>query len=205
MAEFDDTLPLLDALSAPIGDLIAAVGRGVADAQRAMDEASLATLSDVYARGDGLLGELQRIGYRPNWYHIPEVESELQIALTISGERTRGAGSTGGLGGGKLRLYAAPVDAGYSSRFNFQLQASSKVKFKIVSIPPSNAADALQAMPALVGLPLGEARARLRLLGITGTTVPAEGGDTLTVTTQQPAPGTLLGNGSAVQVSTNTA
>ena len=81
-----DTRPLLDALSCPIGDLIAAVGRGVADAQRALDEASLATLSEVYSRNDGLLGELQRIGYRPNWYHIPEVESELQIALTIGGE-----------------------------------------------------------------------------------------------------------------------
>jgi hypothetical protein len=201
MADFDDTKPLLDALSAPIGDLIAAVGRGVADAQRAMDEASLATLADVYARGDGLLGELQRIGYRPNWYHIPEVESELQVALTITGERT-GTGATGGAGrlAGKLRLYAAPVDAGYASRFNYQLQAASKVKFRIVSIPPSNAADALQAMPALVGLTLGEARARLRLLGIAATTTPAEGADDRTVATQQPDAGTLLSATSRVSV-----
>jgi hypothetical protein len=198
MADIDDTKPLLDALSAPIGDLIAAVGRGVADAQRAMDEASLAALAEVYGRSDGLLGELQRIGYRPNWYHIPEVESELQIALTLSGERSRG-----GQGGaaGRLRLYAAPVDAGYASRFNYQLQAASRVKFRIVSIPPSNAAEALQAMPALVGLPLREASARLRLLGIAATLLPAEGGDELIVRSQVPEPGMLLQSGVQVQVS----
>lgn len=198
MADIDDTKPLLDALSAPIGDLIAAVGRGVADAQRAMDEASLAALAEVYGRSDGLLGELQRIGYRPNWYHIPEVESELQIALTLSGERSRG-----GQGGatGRLRLYAAPVDAGYASRFNYQLQAASRVKFRIVSIPPSNAAEALQAMPALVGLPLREAGARLRLLGIAATLLPAEGGDELIVRSQVPEPGMLLQSGVQVQVS----
>jgi PASTA domain len=198
MPESDEVLPMLEALSAPIGDLIAAVGRGVADAQRALDEASLAALSTVYAQNDGLLAELQRIGYRPTWYHIPEVESELQIALILSGERTAGSGAAPG----RLKLYAAPVDAGYSSRFNYQLQAASKVKFKIVSIPPSNAADALQAMPALVGLPLGEARSRLRLLGITATTTPAEGGDELPVTSQLPAPGALLATNGVAQVGT---
>lgn len=197
-----DTRPLLDALSCPIGDLIAAVGRGVADAQRALDEASLATLSEVYSRNDGLLGELQRIGYRPNWYHIPEVESELQIALTISGEQRSGAPSGASAAADRkprLKLYAAPVDAGYSSRFNFQLQATSRVKFKVVSVPASNAADAIQAMPALTGLTLGEARARLTLLGITAT-FPTGATDAATVAAQEPAAGSLLNSATSVRI-----
>jgi len=196
-----DIKPLLEALSCPLGELIASVGRGVAEAQRELDHASLATLQDVYARGDGLFGELQKIGYRPTWYHIPEAEGDLQIALTISGnEASGGAGTTppAGAARSKVKLYATPVDAGYASRFGYTLNASSRVKFKIVPVPPSNAADALLAMPALTGLTLSEARARLSLLGITGTLPSAA--DSAVVTSQQPAPGTLLGSNTPVTV-----
>jgi hypothetical protein len=196
-----DIKPLLEALSCPLGELIASVGRGVAEAQRELDHASLATLQDVYARGDGLFGELQKIGYRPTWYHIPEAEGDLQVALTISGnEASAGAGTTppAGAARSKLKLYAAPVDAGYASRFGYTLNASSRVKFKIVPVPPSNAAEALLAMPALTGLSLSEARARLALLGITASLPSAA--DSAIVTSQQPAPGTLLGSNTAVTV-----
>ena len=39
---------VLDALSVPLGDLIASIGRGVAEAQRALDTASIAALRDIY-------------------------------------------------------------------------------------------------------------------------------------------------------------
>lgn len=206
MASFD-TKPLLEALSCPIGELIAAVGHGVAEAQREMDHASLAALQEVYSRNDGLFGELQKIGYRPTWYHIPEAEGELQVALTISGqETTGGSGSTpaAGTGRSKLKLYAAPVDAGYASRFGFSLNATSRVKFRIVPVPPSNAAEALQAMPALTGLPLGEARARLALLGIVAT-FPPNALDSAVVTRQEPAPGTMLSSNAGVSVGVGSA
>ena len=196
-----DIKPLLEALSCPLGELIASVGRGVAEAQRELDHASLATLQDVYARGDGLFGELQKIGYRPTWYHIPEAEGDLQIALTISGnEASAGTGTTppAGAARSKVKLYATPVDAGYASRFGYTLNASSRVKFKIVPVPPSNAADALLAMPALTGLTLSDARARLALLGIAATLPSAA--DSAVVTSQQPAPGTLLGSNTLVAV-----
>ena len=191
-----DRLPL-EALSVPFGDLIASVGRGVADAQREMDFASFALLQEIY-RDEGPLRELQRIGYRPNWYHIPEVEGELQIALTISGEETRQASSSAVTRAAALRLYATPVDAGYTSRFGFTLQATSKIKFRIVPVPPSSAAEAIQVMPALVGLTRAEAAARLSLLGI-DITLPA-GADTATVATQQPAPGSIIGVNTTVSV-----
>jgi hypothetical protein len=192
MAGFDDRVPL-EALSVPFGDLIASVGRGVADAQREMDAASVATLQEIYGADSGLFRELQRIGYRPNWYHIPEVEGEIQMALTVSTQETRGAAASGRVSpAGAVKLYATPVDAGYTSRFGFTLQATSRVKFRIVPVPPSNAAEAVQVMPALIGLTLAEARARLTLLGITAT-LPDGQPDTATVATQDPAPGTLLG------------
>src|SRR4051812_31416696 len=102
MATFD-TSPLLDALSAPVGELFAAVGRGVAEAQREMDAATLSALQEIYGRGDGFYGELQRIGYRPTWYHIPEAEGELQVALSLAGQETRG-GAPDGAGLGRARV-----------------------------------------------------------------------------------------------------
>lgn len=203
MATFD-VKPLLDSLSLPLGDLIASVGRGVADAQREMDAGSISALQEVYARGDGLFLELQRIGYRPTWYHIPEAEGDLQIALTVSGQETSGStpgGSTPAATASRIKLYAAPVDAGYASRFGFSVQASSRVKFRIVPVPASSGAEALQVVPALVGLTMGEARARLGLLNISGT-FPEAGTDDTAVTSQDPAAGTLLSSGGSVTVGT---
>jgi hypothetical protein len=202
MATFDDNKGVLDAFSVPVGELIASVGRGVAEAQREMDAASLAALQDVYSRNDGFYGELQRIGYRPTWYHIPEAEGELQVALTVSGEETRGAGtgSTPSLGRSKIKLYAAPVDAGYASRFGFNLQATSKVRFKIVPVPPSSAAEGMRVAPALVGLTLGEARARLALLGVAHELPAKDEMEKAIITGQTPEAGAQLGSNDVIKV-----
>jgi hypothetical protein len=205
MATFD-AKPLLDALSLPLGELIASVGRGVAEAQREMDAGSLSALQEIYGRGDGLFLELQRIGYRPTWYHIPEAEGDLQIALTATSQETSGSSAESAtparpLGASRIKLYAAPVDAGYASRFGFTMQASSRVKFRIVPVPASTAADALQVVPALLGLTLGEARARLAVLNLPGA-FPADAADGLAVTSQDPAAGTPLSPGQSVTVGT---
>jgi len=186
----------LDALSLPLGELIASVGRGVADAQREMDLASIAAFKEVYETSEGLFLELQRIGYRPNWYHIPEAEGDIQVALTIAGQQASKAVPSAPTKA--LRLYATPVDAGYSSRFDYKVEASSRVKFRIVPVPPSSAVEAVQVMPVVTGLTLGEARSRLNLLGIAAEYLQAE--ETVVITRQQPAPGTILASGMAVRV-----
>jgi hypothetical protein len=203
MATFD-AKPLLDALSLPLGDLIASVGRGVAEAQREMDAGSLNALQEIYSRGDGLFLELQRIGYRPTWYHIPEAEGDLQIAITATSQETSGSSAESAapgkpLGASRIKLYAAPVDAGYASRFGFTMQASSRVKFRIVPVPASTVAEALQVVPTLVGLTLGEARARLAGLNLPGV-FPADAADAVAVTRQNPAAGTVLSPGQSVTV-----
>jgi hypothetical protein len=100
-----------------------------------------------------------------------------------------------------VKIYAAPVDAGYASRFNFTLQAASRVKFRIVPVPPSSAAEAMQVVPALVGMPVSDARARLTLLGISGN-VAAGTADTALVTEQDPAAGSILAPGGSVSIET---
>jgi len=198
MAIFDAT-QIIDALSLPLGELIASVGRGVAEAQREMDAGWLNALQEIYSRGDGLYAELQRIGYRPTWYHIPEAEGDLQITLTAVSEQT--SGSTGPIqGASKIKLYAAPVDAGYASRFGFNVQASSRVKFRIVPVPASSAADSLQVVPALIGLTVEEARAQLAAANLTGAFVPQQPSATAKIKDQTPAARTLLLPGQSVSL-----
>ena len=54
-----------DVVASPLGDVIASVGQGVAEAQHALDEGSLSAVLDIYAESDDeKLKLLQEIGYR---------------------------------------------------------------------------------------------------------------------------------------------
>ena len=64
-----DPKAVLDALSVPFGDLIAAVGRGVAEAQRAMDAASIAALQD--SEENGLRPRIPRCELKSIAYALP--------------------------------------------------------------------------------------------------------------------------------------
>jgi hypothetical protein len=190
---------LLDALSAPIGDLIAEVGRSVAEAQQAMDARTIENVRALVEASDpdDPLRLLRQVGYQPTWYQIPEVTAELTVALTLTG-----SGSSAGGAGGRPRLLAAPVDATYANRYGYELKAASIVKFRIVPVPPSPEAERLRVVPALVGLTFGQAKARLDELDVPwrlpeGLTPPA---DQAPVKTQAPPAGELLTGDSSVEL-----
>jgi hypothetical protein len=186
MADSDD-VPQLEALSAPLGALISAVGRGVAEAQRELDAATIEQIRELYASDEDLAVELQRIGYRPTWYHIPEAEAEIAVALSItSEERTQGRT--------RLKMYGAPLDASYTNRFAYSLTAQSRLKFRVVPVPPSPQAEALVVVPAVVGKTVAEARALLSAIGVPHR-IPAGAADTALVTAASAEPGTLLPRG----------
>ena len=200
MATFDAPR-LLDALSAPMGDLIRSIGESVASAQRDMDAQTIAFLQQIYTANSGLYYEIQRIGYRPTWYHIPEVEAELQVALTVSGnhEQTNQGGAAAPLS--RVRAYVAPVDAAYTSKFNYELSASSKLKFRIVPIPESPAMEQVRVVPAVVGLTVPQARERLEIAAVPHE-FPDTAVDTDIVDTQTPEGGALLEPGQTVILTT---
>lgn len=158
MADTKD-LPSLEALSAPLGSLISAVGRGVAQAQQELDEGTLERLRALYAADEGFAAELQRLGYRPTWYHIPEAEAEIAMALSITAEEQT-QGRT------RLKMYGAPMDASYTNRFSYSLTAQSRLKFRVVPVPPSPQAEAMVVVPAVVGKIVSDARALLQATGV---------------------------------------
>ncbi|MBM9593572.1 PASTA domain-containing protein [Roseitranquillus sediminis] len=185
-----------DVVASPLGDVIAAVGRGVAEAQNALDEASLAAVLDIYAENDDAkIRLLQEIGYRPTFYALPDTTGEVRVALRL------GQGAAGAAGAQATRpapalatpavravplriglnarlgskLYATPVDAAYQNQFGYTADVSAKVTFKIVPIPAPQGADELRVVPDLGGRTAAEAEAALRQLGLNASFRNADG------------------------------
>lgn len=204
----DDLRDLMgDGFAAPLGDVIAAVGRGVAEAQAALDRGSLeATLAVYDTEGDAGAQLLREIGYRPTFYVLPETSCEVQVSMRVGG--SGGAdGSANGSANGGARTYVTPLDAGFANRFSYAANASAKLTFKIVPVPPPAALDENRPAPNLIGLSGSEAAAKLEVLGLSAAFVGADGAaltntsaTTAKVTEQSPAALGLVPLGESVRL-----
>jgi hypothetical protein len=120
---------LSEIFGAPIEGVIAALGKGIADAQTELDKASAAAADEIAA--DPVLSQH---GVQPTWYQFPRVELKLKLALTVA-QDTSAARSAALATGLPLKLVAQPVTAGYQNRFNFAAQAASTVTVTLVPVP----------------------------------------------------------------------
>lgn len=132
-------------LGGPLGELISSIGKGVGDAQAALDEGSLRQTLELYdtskdtGRSDDelkLLNMIRSIGYQPTFYTIPETEVEAQISLSLD-LKTEQTSPVGGYSMSKFKVNATPLNAGNVNRFGLQASAMAKLKFKIVPVPPA--------------------------------------------------------------------
>lgn len=201
-----------EVVASPLGDVIAAVGQGVAAAQQALDDAAVAKTLEIYAEGgDEALRVLREIGYRPTFYALPETTGEVRVALSLGSEaqgstaataptRATAAGVSVSLSrigrtvGVAPKIYATPVDAGYAGRYGYRADISAKLTFKIVPVPAPNGADELRLVPNLVGRTVEVAEAVLGSLGLesryvdaAGAALPAAPAGSATVAAQTPA------------------
>ena len=183
-----------ETMAAPLGDLIAAVGRGLAEAQQSLDQATIDTIKALYSGNDSRLELMRQLGWQPTWYRIPELTADLTISLSVSATET-----SSGQGPGSVQLYASPMDASYTNRYDYDLQAASVIKFKIVPVPPTVELAERKLVPALQTMKLSDARQRLASLGIP---FQIEEGVTPTDATQvqdtNPPEGALLAAGEKV-------
>lgn len=202
--------------SAPLGDLIASVGRGVAEAQAALDAGSLQQTFDLYDQTDDVQKVLRDTGYRPTFYTIPETEGELKLSLTITGReavrpspaKTQIADAAGVVSNAAtfsrrnlsktVNIYAAPVDGKYQNSYNFSSQISATVKFKIVAVPPSSAAEAARVVPDLTGMFVQDAQTLVDSfdLGLD----PGEASPLSQITAQDLTPGNITSQGALITV-----
>lgn len=185
MSDLNNPKQLMDTLSLPVGDLIAEVGKGVAEAQQALDAQVIENFKSIYADEDDALKHLREMGYRPTWYHIPEAEAELQVSLSVTGNYS-------GEGKQKSRMYAAPVDASYKSNFDYSLEGSSRLKFRVVPIPEPANLEARSVVPNVGGQTLGQATKTLNTLNIPFDVSPETENENLIVQSTDPVAGTIL-------------
>lgn len=207
-----------DVLAAPIGEIIAAVGQGVADAQQALDRGSLAQLLEIYGHADtDELKLLQQIGYQPTFYALPETTGEIQVALSISGQTSNSPAPVRAVPTKSAlitrlqprmqaaKLYAAPVNADLTNRYGFESSAAARISFKIVPVPAPGQASDIRVIPNLVGMTVGAAQQLTAQLDLEMITTDPTGKRledakaTAKITGQQPAAGDIVLAGNELQ------
>lgn len=129
---------MMTVLDAPLPELVQRLGLAVAEAQHALDLNSL----DIAKRmaepnvnlGDGQVRSLLSLGFTPTFYAFSEATLEAKLTFTIreSTEFSVGASVSGGYAG----LFSASVNAEYSRKYGFEVQGSSSIAARLVSLPP---------------------------------------------------------------------
>jgi len=120
-----------EVLITPLSRLLGEVGCSVAETQRALDLNSIKSQLEIEEDEN-----LKDYGIQATWYHIPEVDLELKLSLSIKLETE--VDSKNKVRGYKPVLNAAPLNASYNSLYNYNVEGSSSIKAKIVSIPGSS-------------------------------------------------------------------
>ena len=143
----DDAIgQVTEMMSAPMEELITALGRGVGAAQAALDRHSIEIQQLIDA--DPVLGQY---GLQASWYQIPATQLELKMAVAMQQPpekpapaipRTLTAVTDLDLARPLPKLWLQPVNARYANQFGFQLTASSSVSLTIVPVPPPAAVTA---------------------------------------------------------------
>lgn len=122
---------VIETLVAPLGSILKSVGASLAEAQHALDENSIATQKVIDLAVES--GEIEYDLQAP-WYHFPEVNLELKMALSMKAEAE--VDKKGKVRGYKPILKSAPLNAAYKNIYNYDVRGSSQIKAKIVAIPP---------------------------------------------------------------------
>lgn len=146
--------PLQDAVevfSAPIEGVIVALGKGIAEAQAALDRNSILT-QETYDSDP----QLAPYGLQATWYQFPRVDLQLRLAMTVTEDRTTAAPAALrrlpvalSTQLSALRLVAQPASAAYQNHFNYDAQAASTITLSIVPVPSPRAADQGTVQPHL--------------------------------------------------------
>ena len=133
-----DIAPMMQ--RSPLPDMVASMGKAIAEAQTEMDRSAAAFLKELADPENGvtLPGEtkptsLLKMGFAPSFYHFSETRIEAKIAFsTMTGHE-----ATVGLKiGVPIKFVTIGIDASYTNKYSFEAEGSSTVSTKIVSVPP---------------------------------------------------------------------
>lgn len=133
--------------SLPVDDILVRLADSLAQAQQALDQASLRAEMEIHEAGLD-----QQFGMSAKWYSIPELTFDLKLAFEV---------------GDKGQVTTQLVDAAYQNQYGFNLKASSLLQTRIVAAPAAEGqgmhllekGDVLQRIGALKRVVMAYARA----------------------------------------------
>jgi len=120
----------------PIGELVASLAKGIAQAQVELDEASMQIarlMSGLDAEDRVLIRgraySLLEMGLTPTFYHFSEATLELKVSVSMT---LHGGGSNES----RVSHSVSSVDAGFAGKFQYSSEGSSVVRTRLVPLPP---------------------------------------------------------------------
>lgn len=134
-----------DLTQAPLPDMLENLGTAIANSQFAMDSNSMQIarmMGDRDKYGVQFSGEdekrsLLELGFSPTFYHLSEATVDIRVSLSMSQSREVGLSVGAAVGGGVgFVMFAASVNASYSSKFSYESSGSSAITARFVAIPP---------------------------------------------------------------------
>ncbi|MCL2862766.1 MAG: DUF4332 domain-containing protein [Methanimicrococcus sp.] len=139
-----------------LGEMIAEMGRGVAQAQHELDMSSLAVQQYIDADEN-----LSQYGIAATWYALPETTFTIKVDYAVVKEETEEGEiqSDGKSVKGILNtMRIAPINAKYQNYFKSTASIESELKFKIVPVPPPAKVNDAVLVPDLSDLSVEEAK-----------------------------------------------
>ena len=157
-----------------LGEMIAEMGRGVAQAQHELDMSALAVQKYIDADES-----LSNYGLTATWYVLPETSFTVKVDYAVVKEETQeGELQNDGTPAKSFlnTMRIAPINAKYQNYFKSTASIESELKFKIIPIPPPTRVSDRIPVPDLLGLSVEEAKEFIKasLLRV-GVSEPVEG------------------------------
>jgi len=150
-----------DLLDVPFPEMIRKLGFAIADAQRALDESSIAATDRLFENPRPVVIELQetilrsssppygvtgisvtsavanlypiQMGFLPTFYQFQESIIEVKMAISMRQDTEFGIDVEGRVGWGP---FSASVNAHYSQKYSYSVEGSSLLRTKLVPVPP---------------------------------------------------------------------
>ncbi|OKY78701.1 MAG: hypothetical protein BTN85_1198 [Candidatus Methanohalarchaeum thermophilum] len=119
-------------ISRPLKEIIREIAIAVAEGQESLDRRSIETQKEI----DRAIreGEIDH-DLDAAWLRFSDVDVDLNVAFSLEGKKEidrKGKGRSLY----RLRIGAAPINPSITETTEYDLEASSKVKFNIVPVPP---------------------------------------------------------------------
>lgn len=124
-------MPVEEWTSRPLKELIRTVTLSVAEGQEELDRRAMRVQQDLERAAEA--GELD-VELDASWLRFAEVETDLQVAISIEGEEIRD--DEGTVRGYRPVVGATPVSPRTRSQFDVDADITSDVTLRIVPVPP---------------------------------------------------------------------